>query len=187
MEDTNYRTEPLEEAFGQEVALAYPIFLKSAHRSNNNLVVAEDIVQEALGEAWKYALNNGMPKTRNEFVKWGVHIIGWKLLDAYKQTKKLEMEIPNSEDFNSLDYMATLPRRQHDLVVNEAIYNELHKSFSDRVATLYYSTNPVGAVIPHILDGISMTDLTSKFGYSPGLIAKTKKTLDRIVSEVTNP
>ncbi len=188
MEDQNYRTEPLEEAFSREVTLAYPTFLKSARRSNNNLAVAEDIVQEALGEAWKYATDNGMPQTRKEFVKWGVHIIGWKLLDSYKQAKKLENEVAGSEFLESFFESPNLSAGKCDNpVVNEVIYNELHKSFSDRVAIIYYSKNPVGAVIPHIIAGANMAELTSKLGYSPWLIRKSNETLDKIISEITNP
>ncbi len=188
MEDTNYRTDPLDEAFSREVTLAYPVFLKSARRSNNSLVVAEDVVQEALGEAWKYALDNGMPKTRNEFVKWGVHIIGWKLLDSYKQTKKFERELLSSETPESFfDSVDSSSGKRYDSVVNNAIYNELYKSFSDKIAELYYSKNPVGAIIPHVIGGASVKEITSNTGYSPKYIAQAKTTLDRIVSEVTNP
>ncbi len=187
MEDINYRTEPLDESFSHEVTLAYPTFLRSARRSNSYVVEAEDIVQEALGEAWKYASINGMPKTRKEFVKWGIHIIGWKISDFYKQSRKLEKEISNSETFDSFfDLTESLSNNKHSSVINKVIYNELHKSFSDRVDIIYYSKNPVGAVIPHIIAGANMAELTSKLGYSSWLIRKTNETLDSIVSEIIN-
>ncbi len=187
MKDIDYKTNPLEEAFSREVTLAYPTFMKSARRSNNKFVATEDIVQEALGEAWKYASVNGMPKTRSEFVKWGVHIIGWKILDSYKQTKKFEVELPNSKNSESFfDSAGCLSRKGYSSVVNDAIYNELFDSFSDRLVELYYSTNPVGAIIPYVLDGANTKEITSKTGYSPKYITRAQITLDRIVSEVIN-
>ncbi len=188
MEDIDYRTEPIEEAFSREVTLAYPTFMKSASRSNNKSTTAEDIVQEALGEAWKYASANGMPKTRIEFVKWGVHIVGWKILDAYKQTKKFGMEISNSEKLEIFsDSAGCLSGNRYNLVINNAIYNEMFDSFSDKVNMFYYSTNPVGAIIPQIIDGMSTKEIMSKTGYSQKYISQAKNSLDRIVSEVINP
>ncbi len=188
MEDINYRTEPLEEAFSHEVTLAYPTFLKSARRSNSKIVEAEDIVQEALGEAWKYASANGMPKTRTEFVKFGVHIVGWKISDSYKKSRKLEKEISNSDNIEVLMNSAErLTKKRSELVVDEVIYNEMYRSFSDKVALMYYSTNPVGAMIPYFIDGANMSETASRLGYPQSIVAKTKATLDRIFSEITNP
>ena len=191
MESPEYVTQPLDEAFSREVALAYPLFLKRARRYNNPLFTPEDIVQEALGEAWRYASTRGLPENRQGFVKWSICIIGWKAKDAHKYAKKFERESLSSDAPENFSHVVNgLQNSRSDSVADIIIYRELCERFSDKIVALYHSSDSRASarasMIPYFIDGVNMHRIAAEKGCSPTSVIRTKANLVKLALEVAD-
>ena len=191
MESPEYVTQPLDEAFSREVALAYPLFLKRARRSTSRVFTPEDIVQEALGEAWKYASVNGLPNTRNEFVRWGICIVGWKAKDSHKYAKNFEREFLSSDAPENFSHVVNgLQKSRPDLAADIIIYRELCERFSERVIALHRSpdsrASARASMIPYFIDGVNMHRIAAEKGCSPNSVIRTKANLVKLALEVAD-
>lgn len=79
-----YRREPLEDSFNDAVKQMRPALLCRVPRRYRFMHDAEDILQDAIAEHWKYVSRYEMPQTYEEFFKHAKLILRWKILDASK-------------------------------------------------------------------------------------------------------